>query len=38
MILKNPDGIQFGLARDWASRGQEFIQTGDKKTRRPNFN
>jgi hypothetical protein len=34
MILKNPDAIQNGLARDWVSRGQEFIQTGEKKWRR----
>jgi|TARA_B110000196_G_C20663391_1_gene438469 hypothetical protein len=34
IIRKNPDGIQNGLARDWVSRGQEFIQTGEKKWRR----
>ena len=38
IILKNPDAIQNGLARDWVSRGQEFIQTGGEKTRRPVVN
>ena len=38
IIRKNPDGIQNGLARDWVSRCQEFIQTGEKKTRKPVVN
>ena len=35
ILLKNPDAIQNGLAHDWCSRGQEFIErvrrTGDRK-------
>ena len=34
IIRKNPDAIQNGLACDWVSSGQEFIETGEKKLRR----
>jgi hypothetical protein len=37
IILKNPDAIQIRLARDWVSRGQEFIQSGEKKWRREDY-